>query len=171
MLGTKLTLHYSFVRFRSVSDRLRALRAKHRLFSLPHRIFLDEDLTWPQVAELKPSRELVAAARQVGKWVVIHNLWTIIQIPLPSATLNPRSLNDGLVEGGNRVRVSQWVVGMTNWSFWSSLGMIFDALGPWYIWYPLYHWDPLEPCSTTPKPSRLSLVFCLSTRDQIFRWC
>ncbi|KAH9287680.1 hypothetical protein KI387_031797, partial [Taxus chinensis] len=57
-----------FLRFKSVEDRLRALRATRRLFSLPDKIFLNEDLTKAQVAELIQSRELVMAARKAGKW-------------------------------------------------------------------------------------------------------
>jgi hypothetical protein len=59
--GTDSTL---FIWFRSTGDRLRALRAKRRLFSLPNRIFLDEDLTQSQVAELKHSRESIVASTE-----------------------------------------------------------------------------------------------------------
>ena len=59
-LGYDSTL---FLQFRSAADRLRALRAKRKLFSLPSKIFLDEDLTKTQVVELKRSRELVTATR------------------------------------------------------------------------------------------------------------
>jgi hypothetical protein len=45
-----------FIWFRSVIDRLWAPRAKCRLFSLSNKIFLDENLTQSQVAELKHSR-------------------------------------------------------------------------------------------------------------------
>jgi hypothetical protein len=41
-LGSNSTL---FLQFRSAVDQLRALRAKRKLFSLPSKIFLDEDLT------------------------------------------------------------------------------------------------------------------------------
>ena len=40
--GTNYTI---FIQFRLVGDRLQALQAKCKLFSLPNRIFLDEDLT------------------------------------------------------------------------------------------------------------------------------
>jgi len=63
-----------FLRFRSASDQIRALRAKHQLFSLPNKISLDEDLSQSQVAKLKHSRELVEATRQAGKWAIIRNL-------------------------------------------------------------------------------------------------
>jgi hypothetical protein len=66
-----------------VDDRLRALRAKRKLFSLPNKIFLDEDLTKSQVAELKCSREKVTVACQVGKWLVIKNLIAVIQDSFP----------------------------------------------------------------------------------------
>lgn len=56
-----------FIQFKSTKDWLQALQAKRGLFSLPNRIFLDEDLTWSQVAELKHSMELVATARQARK--------------------------------------------------------------------------------------------------------
>ena len=46
-----------FIRFQNATDRLCALIAKRKLFSLPNRIFLDEDLTRAQVAELKQSQE------------------------------------------------------------------------------------------------------------------
>ena len=79
-LGYDSTL---FLRFSSVVDCLRALRAKRNLFSLPSKIFLDEDLTKTQVAELKCSRELVTIARQVGKWAVIRNLKAVIRDTFP----------------------------------------------------------------------------------------
>ena len=53
-MGHESTL---FIRFRNATDRLYALRAKRKLFSLPNRIFLDEDLTRAQVVKLKQSRE------------------------------------------------------------------------------------------------------------------
>ena len=68
-----------FIRFCNATDRLCALRAKRKLFSLPDRIFLDEDLTRAQVAELKQSREQVVAARKAGKWAIIGNLWAVIR--------------------------------------------------------------------------------------------
>ena len=46
-----------FIRFHNATNMLCALRAKRKLFSLPDRIFLDEDLTREQVTELKQSRE------------------------------------------------------------------------------------------------------------------
>lgn len=49
-LGHDSTL---FLRFNNTTDRLCALRAKRKLFSLPNKIFLDEDLMKAQVAELK----------------------------------------------------------------------------------------------------------------------
>lgn len=79
-LGQDSTL---FLRFRDSSDRLRVLRAKRKLFSLPNKVFLDEDLTRAQVAELKQVREQVAAARQVRKWAVIRNLRAVIQDTFP----------------------------------------------------------------------------------------
>lgn len=47
-----------FLRFRDSSDRLQVLRAKRKLFSLPNKVFLDEDLTRTQVVELKQAREM-----------------------------------------------------------------------------------------------------------------
>jgi hypothetical protein len=79
-LGYDSTL---FLRFQTASDRLCALRAKRKLFSLPNRIFLDEDLTRAQVVELKQSREQVMAARQAGKWAVIRNLRAVIRDSFP----------------------------------------------------------------------------------------
>jgi len=79
-LGQDSTL---FIRFHNTTDRLYALRAKRKLFDLPHRIFLDEDLTRAQVAELKQAREQVAAARQAGKWAVIRNLCAVIRDSFP----------------------------------------------------------------------------------------
>ena len=46
-----------FIKFHNATDRLCALKAKRKLFSLPDRIFLDEDLTRAQVTELKQSKE------------------------------------------------------------------------------------------------------------------
>jgi hypothetical protein len=66
-LGFDSTL---FLRFRSVTDRLRALRAKRKLFSLPSKIFLDEDLTRTQVAELKCSRSWLQ--QQLGREMGSH---------------------------------------------------------------------------------------------------
>ena len=57
-----------FIRFFSFVDRLCALRAKRKLFSLPSKIYLDEDLTKAQVTELKLARGIMAEARRVGKW-------------------------------------------------------------------------------------------------------
>ena len=59
-LGYDSTL---FLQFRAATDRLRVLRARRKLFSLPNRIFLDEDLTRAQFVELKHSREQVMVAR------------------------------------------------------------------------------------------------------------
>ena len=42
-----------FIRFFSFPDRLHALRAKRKLFSLPSKIYLYEDLTKTQVAKFK----------------------------------------------------------------------------------------------------------------------
>jgi hypothetical protein len=70
-------------------------------------IFLDEDLTQSQIANLKHSRELVATAQQAGKWVVIRNLRAIIRDSLPLAILGLGPLNEGLVGEVTRVRVSQ----------------------------------------------------------------
>jgi hypothetical protein len=53
-LGYDSTL---FLQFRMEIDRLRVLRSRRKLFSLPNRIFLDEDLTKAQFVELKKSRE------------------------------------------------------------------------------------------------------------------
>ena len=49
-LGHDSTL---FLKFRIATDRLCSLKDKRKLFSLPNKIFLDEDLTKAQVAELK----------------------------------------------------------------------------------------------------------------------
>jgi hypothetical protein len=54
------------------------------LFSLPSKIFLDEDLTKTQVAELKHARSIVAKARLDGKWAVIRNLRAVIRDSAPS---------------------------------------------------------------------------------------
>lgn len=79
-LGYDSTL---FLGFRTMYDRLRALRARQKLFSLPNRILLDEDLIRSQVAELKHSRELVMAAQQAGKWEVIRNIKVVIWDSFP----------------------------------------------------------------------------------------
>ena len=71
-----------FIRFLSIADRLRALRAKRMLFST--KIFLDEDLTKVQVMELKHARKVVADARRDGKWAVIRNLKAVIRDSAPS---------------------------------------------------------------------------------------
>ena len=52
-----------FIRFFSFSSRLRALRAKRKLFSLPSKIYHDEDLMATQVTELKHTWRIVADAR------------------------------------------------------------------------------------------------------------
>ena len=70
-----------FIRFFSLADRLQALRAKRKLFS--SKIFLDEDLTKSQVAELKHARSIVAKARKDGKWAVIRNLRAVIRDSAP----------------------------------------------------------------------------------------
>ena len=85
-LGHDSTL---FLRFLNTSDRLCALRAKRKLFSLPNKIFLDEDLTKAQVAKLKQSKEQVAAARQARKWAVIRNLRAIIRDSFPPGWTPP----------------------------------------------------------------------------------
>ena len=72
-----------FIRFFSLADRLQALRAKRKLFSLPSKIFLDEDLTKTQVAELKHARRIVAKARKDGKWAIIRNLRAVIRDSAP----------------------------------------------------------------------------------------
>ena len=71
-----------FIRFLSLADRLRVLRAKRMLFST--KIFLDEDLTKVQVMELKHARKVVADARRDGKWAVIRNLKAVIRDSAPS---------------------------------------------------------------------------------------
>ena len=63
-----------FIRFFSFSNRVRVLRVKRKLFSLPSKIYLDEDLTNAQVTKLKHARGIVANAGRDGKWVVIRNL-------------------------------------------------------------------------------------------------
>ncbi|GLJ27793.1 hypothetical protein SUGI_0545450 [Cryptomeria japonica] len=55
-----------FLHFQSIADCLCALRAKRKLFTLPTKVYLDEDLTKTQVAELKQSRGLVVEARRIG---------------------------------------------------------------------------------------------------------
>ena len=72
-----------FIRFRNATVRLCALRAKRKLFSLPDRIFLNEDLTKAQVEDLKQSREQVTAARKAGKWAVVKNLRVVIRDSFP----------------------------------------------------------------------------------------
>jgi len=67
-----------FLQFRFAVDRLRTLSAKRKLFFLPSKIFLAEDLFISQVAELKRSREQVTATCQGGKWAVIRNLRVVI---------------------------------------------------------------------------------------------
>ena len=79
--GTGDTL---FIKFFSFSDRLRALRAKRKLFSLPSKIYLDEDLTKAQVTELKQARGIVAEARRAGKWAVIRNLRAVVRDSAPT---------------------------------------------------------------------------------------
>ena len=73
--GTGDTL---FIRFFSFSNRLRALRAKRKLFSLPSKIYLDKDLSKAQITEFKHARRIVADARRVGKWVLIRNLRVVV---------------------------------------------------------------------------------------------
>lgn len=80
-----------FIRFFSLADRLQALRAKRKLFSLPSKIFLDEDLTKTQVAELKHARGIVAKARLDGKWAVIRNLRAVIRDSAPSGWVDRRA--------------------------------------------------------------------------------
>ena len=72
-----------FIRFHNATNRLCALKAKRKLFSLPDRIFLDENLTKAQVAELKQFKEQVAVARKARKWVVIRNLRAVIRDSFP----------------------------------------------------------------------------------------
>jgi hypothetical protein len=57
-LGYNSTL---FLRFRTTTGQLYVLRARRKLFSLPNKIFLDEDLTRAQLVELKQSKEQVMA--------------------------------------------------------------------------------------------------------------
>jgi hypothetical protein len=57
-LGFDSTL---FLRFRSAVGRLRALRVRRKMFSLPSMIFLYEGLTRSRVVELKCFVELVMA--------------------------------------------------------------------------------------------------------------
>jgi hypothetical protein len=73
-----------FLRFLSLVDRLQALRAKKKLFLLPKNIFLDENLTKSQVAEIKHSRSLVVEERSNEKWVVIRNLKIVIHDSPPN---------------------------------------------------------------------------------------
>jgi hypothetical protein len=109
-LGYDSTL---FLRFRTTTDRLRVLRARRKLFSLPSRIFLDEDLTRAQFVELKHSREQVMAARQAGKWAVIRNLKAVIRDSFPPRWEPELGLpNDGHGWGDDRVQTSLSVVGM-----------------------------------------------------------
>jgi hypothetical protein len=83
------------------------------LFSLPNKIFLNEDLTRTQVVELKHSRELVIAARHAGKWVVIRNLKAVIRDSFPLSGNPDLGLpNDGHIGRGNRVHAFPSVVGM-----------------------------------------------------------
>lgn len=73
-----------FIWFLSLSDKLRALREKKKLFSLSPKIYVDEDLTRSQVAELKQARALIVAARQDGKYAVIRNLKVVIHETFPT---------------------------------------------------------------------------------------
>lgn len=73
-----------FIRFHNSSHRLRALRAKRNLFSLPSKIFLDEVLTKAQVAELKYACGIVAEARRARKWAIIRNLKAVVRDSPPS---------------------------------------------------------------------------------------
>lgn len=88
-LGQDSTL---FLRLCDSSDRLQVLRANRKLFSLPNKVFLDEDLTRAQVVELKQAREQVAAARQAGKWAMIRNLRAVVRDTFPPGWA-PRSGN------------------------------------------------------------------------------
>ena len=80
-----------FIRFFSLSDRLRALRAKINLFSLPSKIYLNEDLTKAQVVELKQARGIVAKDRHVGKWAVIRNLKAVVYDFAPTSWIDRRT--------------------------------------------------------------------------------
>jgi hypothetical protein len=84
--GTNSTL---FIRFKSLGDRIRALEFKRKLFSLPNKIFLDEDLTRSQVAEIKDSKELVTTAQQAKKSTIIHNLMVVIRNSPPLGYSKP----------------------------------------------------------------------------------
>jgi hypothetical protein len=100
-MGSNSTL---FLRFKSAANRLEDLRAKRKLFSLPSKIFLDEDLTKSQVAELKCSREQVTIKLQAGKWAVLRNLRAIIRDSFPLGGYHVLGLpNDGPARRDNRV--------------------------------------------------------------------
>lgn len=81
-LGPNETL---FIWFLSLSNRLWALRAKRKLFPLPTKIYLHEDLKKCQMVELKHSRSLVDEARHNGKWTFICNLMSFIHDSPPSS--------------------------------------------------------------------------------------
>ena len=59
------------LQFLSLSDRLRALRLKKKLFPLPSKIFLNEDLTRAWDVALRHFRGLVAEAKCARKWEMI----------------------------------------------------------------------------------------------------
>lgn len=86
-----------FIKFLSLADRFRALRAKRNLFSLHSKIFLDEDFTKAQVTELKHARSVVVEARLADKWAVIRNLKVVIRDSPPVAGKRdrPPRPNDG----------------------------------------------------------------------------
>ena len=80
-----------FIRFFSFSYRLCALKAKRKLFSLPSKIYLDEDLTKAQVTELKQAQGIVPEARRVGKWVAIWNLKVVVRDSTPTSWIDRRT--------------------------------------------------------------------------------
>lgn len=80
------------IRFQTTSDRLQALQAKKKLFSLSHKIYLDEDLTRLQIDELHKARALVVATRKENKWAVIRDCRAVIRDSPPSWWSHPWSL-------------------------------------------------------------------------------
>jgi hypothetical protein len=100
-MGPNSTL---FLCFLTLEDRLRALRYKRKLSSLPptQRIFLDANLTKSQQAELKLSKDRVTATQKEGKWAVIQDLKIVIRDLAPRDT-PVLGRNDGLVQLGDRL--------------------------------------------------------------------
>lgn len=154
-MGSNSTL---FLQYQTLGDRLWALWAKRKLFTFPHRIFLDIDLTRSHVVKLQKPREQVVVARKPTNGQLLKILGRSLEIPSPP---------------GGRIGTLQimpshgqwWDLEDLRWMLelkhflWSSPSSIYNALEPSDILF----FTKIYVGPTKPIPNHLR-YHCLSVR-------